>query len=389
METGTSDYTYEPLSAQKQQFRLVRLTSEQSTINSCEIFIFEVETAPPYIALSYTWDLETAPKQRITLNHQTFEIGETVQGFFTAFQDPPDATRGTWLWIDQACIDQANVFEKNIQVPLMSKIYSRCQYAVAWLVSAALTTREIPFHRYFTRMWIVQEFLLPPKTYILCQDKWYPWQTWGLEHATTLSETKMCELIIFRSGNYICEVTDPGPQKLLIFVRMFGEQGCRDPRDKIYGLLGLAFDPRLVPVDYGKSVTPVYVDALEAFGQMEAMAGEREMPGFDWPWSLTNALDFACIPSAKQMGIDMDKMSELRRRCSVITRNKATPDQAFFQRLVRPLDNTETEDDLKHHVSAAASERLPPIARYNEDSIKIVDMGDENGSLSAEFDIYR
>lgn len=38
-----------------------------------------------------------------------------------------------WLWIDQICIDQSNTHEKNQQVAIMSKIYSKAYIVLSWL----------------------------------------------------------------------------------------------------------------------------------------------------------------------------------------------------------------------------------------------------------------
>jgi hypothetical protein len=56
---------------------------------------------------------------------------------------------------------------------------------------------------------------------------------------------------------------------------------------------------------------------------------------------------------------------------------------------MRLLDDTDTEDDLKHHFGAEASNSMSPIARFVEDGIEIVDVNGDNGTLRAEIDIYR
>lgn len=38
-----------------------------------------------------------------------------------------------YLWVDQLCIDQANVFERNHQVGLMSKIFGQAAQVIVWL----------------------------------------------------------------------------------------------------------------------------------------------------------------------------------------------------------------------------------------------------------------
>jgi hypothetical protein len=41
--------------------------------------------------------------------------------------------RSKYIWIDQICINQQNLDERNAQVPLMNKIFAAAQYVFAWL----------------------------------------------------------------------------------------------------------------------------------------------------------------------------------------------------------------------------------------------------------------
>ena len=38
-----------------------------------------------------------------------------------------------FLWIDAICINQANIQEKNHQVPLMADVYRRAEHVCVWL----------------------------------------------------------------------------------------------------------------------------------------------------------------------------------------------------------------------------------------------------------------
>jgi hypothetical protein len=87
----------------------------------------------------------------------------------------------------------------------MAQIYSTCIYVIAWLdLSSSRAVRRysknrnaenieaILKNRYFTRLWIVQEVILPKKAHIMCGHIWIDWDalfraalsTGFLEHPT-------------------------------------------------------------------------------------------------------------------------------------------------------------------------------------------------------------
>ena len=94
------------------------------------------------------------------------------------------------LWLDQICIDQSNVREKNHQVARMGTIYQNAESVTAWLFGVYLTHEEIEstkkengarvysfaqrerwwqafFVSYWTQLWSFQEILLSRHRYVL------------------------------------------------------------------------------------------------------------------------------------------------------------------------------------------------------------------------------
>ncbi|KAF1837745.1 HET-domain-containing protein, partial [Decorospora gaudefroyi] len=125
-------YQYEPLNTAKKQIRLLRLQSSgPSSDPHCEISIFDLSALPPYIALSYAWDEDSKPKSTVMLDNKKCSAGQTLCAFFFHFQEICGKGDHPWIWIDQLCIDQENVQEKNHQIPLMSTIYSQCSHVIA------------------------------------------------------------------------------------------------------------------------------------------------------------------------------------------------------------------------------------------------------------------
>jgi hypothetical protein len=137
---------------------------------------------------------------------------------------------------------------------------------------------------WFTRIWAVQEILLSRKAILLCGSHKIPWHSFCIG-----------EKYILRT----CQVEDPeqdgtpeGDNKYRLIadiiaipimtksVRVqYGAQAlstllpylrkCRstDPRDKIFGILGIASESRKLEADYSKGVAEVYAQATQAIIQ--------------------------------------------------------------------------------------------------------------------------
>ncbi|KAG4433755.1 hypothetical protein IFR05_010754 [Cadophora sp. M221] len=196
------------------------------------IDIYDLDNAPPFNALSYTWGdayrdpltpaiPETPPKfeLRMTCNGKPVAITRNLYDALSAFVD---ARITGLIWVDAVCINQMDHVEKGIQVALMGDIYSRATEVLIWLgphrdgiedflwattnllptVTSANDRRQVsaifwhrsPFDtefwlqmdmespvarltkfalfyascRWFSRAWILQEIVLARKSRMLC-----------------------------------------------------------------------------------------------------------------------------------------------------------------------------------------------------------------------------
>ncbi|KAH7345823.1 heterokaryon incompatibility protein [Pyrenochaeta sp. MPI-SDFR-AT-0127] len=208
------------------EFRLVRLqpqslscthsfscSNAQNNLVICEIEHALRSCAPPYIALSYTWD-QTGPTKPIVINNELHKISANVVEALCHLRsyvgkDIQDGgrERDVLVWVDQLCINQIDYEEKNHQVRQMLHIYSEAAYVVSWLglsadnsdlliahlkkISAAIdeknyaevlkTYADTRFLRiasaafssfcsrkYWTRLWILQEFAVAQDVILMC-----------------------------------------------------------------------------------------------------------------------------------------------------------------------------------------------------------------------------
>lgn len=301
-QRDSGHYTYDPLDMTQASIRLIKLRSRPSLATSlfrseddipdCTISTFEASTAPPYVALSYTWGDPTITKM-ITLNGKTFNVRQNLYDFLTTYGKTKSAQK-VYLWIDQLSIDQSNTKERNHQVEMMASIYRNSDFVIAWLdrsseKAARYLSRtrgygvkgavELLQNRYFSRLWIVQEQLLAPRLYFMCGDTWLDWHKIQrgvmAVSLSTFEQLPSAKWLFHDISNAISlfgprktrsnENKTPWADNLDLYgctVR-FAEQQCEDQRDKIYGLLGLIRSGEMdIVVNYDLPPRAVYVDAL-------------------------------------------------------------------------------------------------------------------------------
>jgi len=93
----------------------------------------KLDHIPPYKALSYTWG---DPNVTDTLTLNGVEVPKTTN-LISALKRLRERKDVRDLWIDALSIDQSDLNEKNIQVGLMGKIYSRAEEVLIWLGEAS------------------------------------------------------------------------------------------------------------------------------------------------------------------------------------------------------------------------------------------------------------
>lgn len=138
---------------------------------------------------------------------------------------------------------------------------------------------------WWTRFWCVQESLLPPAATVVLGSWRVPWKTIKVcennykRHlatcCTTSSGLMPDEYIFYADITIVSTQVDPDGTSSLMpgissdldrLLRSFQYKSCQDPRDKVYGILGL-LDPSSrsdLTVDYSLDTSAVYVTAMKA-----------------------------------------------------------------------------------------------------------------------------
>ncbi|RYP30205.1 hypothetical protein DL767_006352 [Monosporascus sp. MG133] len=141
--TQTCPYHYRPLEGT--EIRLLHLlppTKLHQAVSEeieCKLIHVQLGKAGDYEALSYAWgpddrqhEICIKPGWKDLLDSKRHIIKVTAS-LSAALRSLRFASATRILWIDQICIDQANVPEKNRQVPRMRHIYEKATCTVVWL----------------------------------------------------------------------------------------------------------------------------------------------------------------------------------------------------------------------------------------------------------------
>ncbi len=121
---------YSVLNVQDKQIRLVSLASGTGDDPiDCELFTTSLVSHPAYEALSHC---AGDPKDcsQIRLNGNPFNVFRSVYSALRQLRQP---SRPREIWIDQICINQIDVRERNAQTSITKDIYKRATSTVVWL----------------------------------------------------------------------------------------------------------------------------------------------------------------------------------------------------------------------------------------------------------------
>ncbi|KAE9363365.1 HET-domain-containing protein [Stipitochalara longipes BDJ] len=315
----TFDYSRRPVA--ENEIRLITLLPGQETDKiECELSTGTLEAIiknTAYEALSYCWGTLDATVE-IYINDGTSRMGTilvkpNLHAALLIFRREKEARR---LWIDAICIDQMSDREKNMQVPLMRRIYEGASGVLVWLgegtkdsdratslvrrlnhaatlaestlpninimSSQDLTKYGLPplmSHDYtsllslletnwFRRAWVVQEVTVAKKATLF----WGTYSTElkdlisGMDFAIKLNLTFTIHPLANSFLPIAVEATAYRSRTCTLLGVLLRHRRSRatNPVDKVYAFLGLTGNctaPQAeIQVDYGQNVGVVYID---------------------------------------------------------------------------------------------------------------------------------
>ena len=120
---------YGQIQLELQHFPFKRTEGSNTTLHS---------DLPQYTGLSYAWG-DDPPSHMIVIDEGCFQIRSNLHLFLQSTHELHE--HDTWFWIDQICIDQENVSERNEVVREMERIYSNACSTRIWLGEGNGTTK--------------------------------------------------------------------------------------------------------------------------------------------------------------------------------------------------------------------------------------------------------
>lgn len=316
MLQGAQPFHYSPL-ASENSIRLITIQPETSAYGLliCTLSHVEFGSRPSYEALSYTWG-DNLDHRPIILDGRPFYVGINL---FDALHYLRRDDQKKTVWADAICINQDDIPERSAQIQIMPHIYTRADTVIVWLgdeiasqnlmpdmpavrkraerLRPAETTQVAPeawvHHKriagenyspevgylaslvrkndYWQRLWIIQEIAKPNEIHVCCSSR----VSWDDLLCLMVSEyPDYMDTGPLRLDNVRSQVRS-NDCRLMSLVLDHQRAKCRDPRDKIYGLKGLAKDAIEFPVDYRKPLTEVWHDAMVFFHQKESLPNAR------------------------------------------------------------------------------------------------------------------
>ena len=330
---------------EKKEIRLVRLSVGEPESRP----VLTLEAAPladlssiQYRCLSYTWGQaqHASDVRKLQIDGQDFCVRQNLYDFLATAGSKRQAGL---FFIDAICINQLSSREKECQVQEMARIYRHADQVIAWLGTpdrdhfsdvrelahtngrqpASWTAAQwagfkyLSHHRYWRRIWIVQEVLLASSMVVWCGQFSFPLRLFGsavqghqsretkedaqgrpsgtqfdsmrlrspadviishrirqvvrpvrddLAQGTSVGTLEEMQIRLRKPSSAIRSYQSRIPDPLHQAVRKFGKLDCTDQRDRLYGLLGLVNDRTRarINIDYTKDVGYAYYQALKA-----------------------------------------------------------------------------------------------------------------------------
>jgi hypothetical protein len=298
---------YRPLNKDAREIRLLRLepgTFEDDLHISLEVV--SLDHRPNYEALSYVWGTIRSPRP-ILVNGHPMKITENLDCALRYLRYREAFPRV--LWIDALCINQKNLEERSHQVNLMSGIYAGASDVLIWLSPHAnqfnrlmryLTYHVLPTSSqdhwelfkeivrwsklsWFSRVWVAQELVLSTNDPICCLGRRiFRWST-SVQHIsellqlimktaipdqhTTAADAAHDLLAILTMFNLVELRNESARQSLWEVLQRTLRLEASDPRDKVYGVLGISKLAKPLNPDYTLSAKVVFARAVATMVQ--------------------------------------------------------------------------------------------------------------------------
>ncbi|KAH7015829.1 heterokaryon incompatibility protein-domain-containing protein [Ilyonectria destructans] len=301
---------FQPLDTKVDSIRLlVLLPASAGGEICCELEHQTFAGKPTYEALSYAWS-EGPADHPIKVNGEEVLIGANLHNALQAFHLPSRRV----LWVDALCINLADTEERNYQANMMPYIYSRAAMVLAWLGPARnrftkdeLKDMESPRSRwyvdwseanrvavakspYWSRRWTIQELVLAKEIHFHLGAGFFTIDEYDKLSIGDESKPISDRLVLITATR---KNQGSNIQRLEVLLESYSDLKCRETRDKVFSLIGIADDTAqlMIEVDYNMGYSDMYTKLIE-YHQASTSLPRRPscfMRDFDFgPWTDKN-----------------------------------------------------------------------------------------------------
>ncbi|KAK8121795.1 hypothetical protein PG984_010465 [Apiospora sp. TS-2023a] len=320
----STSYPYAPLRGDEIRYLTLHALDESVGVVKCSLRHASLhDLEGQYTALSYAWG-DASVTETIHVMGHPFNVTTNLADCLRQLATTPKYQEIS-LWVDAICINQRDTDERNTQVRRMGDIYSLAESVTAWLgLGTRLSNiaiqrlqnlkpleinkfgdseemgkeerrdevfndffkteieeglRDLLSRPYWSRTWVVQEIRMGRQAHLVCGNDEVTVERMSdlIRHLSTslydvtASPNHSSEAFgllnhSVETGAYAILLSGPVAQSVALYLHKFRGQRCSDPRDKVYGLLGIfaGLGAEIVVPDYDRPVAKVYGDVIEA-----------------------------------------------------------------------------------------------------------------------------
>ena len=330
-----------PLGAREIRLLSISPESDSHAPVYCSLQSVSLDQKPSYATLSYAWGHDKLYR-RIIVDGANFKVSRTVH---RALRHLRSLHVGR-VWIDQICIDQSNVLERNQQISLISSIYRWADECFVYLCERPLNLNDISE---------VQRHVRRCRHHMLSVEK-------PLD--STVQQLR---------GGFLQEGTDELAE-IFSYLRADNswlrgiEYIIKQPYfQRTWPLQEIVFSPKITCIIGNQqlpwdTIRALAVDVPMALGFSTNNAARRalplsELPEFGLPWSESKSRD-------KTNDLQAAQSLEAFNRFVTITETRGRGDLLSLLRLARNLKTTDPRDKIFALLNIATDAHRYPPADY-------------------------
>jgi hypothetical protein len=329
-------YNYAPLENAESHIRLLRLrpSYDPSWPLHCTLFHTDLQDAPPYVALSYTWG-DRSGSSLVLIGSDHVSITPNLKH---ALQRLRRTDQEVVIWVDALCINQDDVIERSIQTTRMRSVYLRAESVAVWLgMKYGLSHGAIDLVRalnactnldglrsivqdperrdqlealvrlfrrqYWWRIWVIQEVACAKRAVVYVGEDEISWiELDGVCEGFRSIESEL-HSVFYTSPSYVRTLAHGGPRglqlsrynptiqapPLLELLLTHKSKKSTDPKDKVFALVGISSSRHSFgQIDYSCSMREIYTHTVKHIVAISkkldvVCVKQHDAPQFDLP----------------------------------------------------------------------------------------------------------